>query len=88
MKQEIIIKVSSNDTSSAIKEFVSRFNDATIEEQTEDDNEYYLNTYGMAKSEFENELNIGIAQSILGITKPWNEVKQQLFSKIDRREND
>lgn len=87
MKQQILIKVNSNNTSSAIKEFVSRFDDATIEEQTEDDNEYYLNAYGITKSEFENQLNIGIAQGILGITKSWNEVKQQLFAKIDKSEN-
>ena len=86
MEQKILIKVNSNDTSSAIKEFVRRFEDATIEEQNEDD-ERYLSDYGITKSEFDGQLNIGIAQSILGITKPWREVKQQLLSKINKRED-
>lgn len=80
--EKILISVGSDDTSSAIKKFVSQFKDATIQAKESDNNEYYLNTYGINKTEFENQLNIGIAQSILGIKKPWNEIKRQLLSKI------
>lgn len=87
MNQQILIKVNSENTSDAIKKFVCQFDDAVVEEQAENEDDYYINNYGFDKIEFENQLNVGIAQSILGITKPWNEVKQQLLAKIDKGAN-
>ena len=61
------------------------FKDATIDEQTENNDAYYLENYGLSKANFESQLNKGIAQSILGITKPWNTVKEELFAKIGKK---
>jgi hypothetical protein len=80
--EQLIIQVDSQDTSAAIKQFVSRFEDATIEGLVMNDDDYYQQNYGMKKAAFENELNIGVAQNILGINKPWEEVKTQLLQKI------
>jgi hypothetical protein len=80
--EQIIITVNSDDTASAIKKFIDRFEDATIEKKDSHDNEYYLNTYGINKAELEKQLNIGIAQSLLGIIKSWDETRQKLLSKI------
>ena len=82
--EQILIQVNSDDTSSAIKKFVSQFKDASVEEQVQHDDSYYMKTYGINKLAFESRLNTGIAQSILGITKPWNEVKEELLAKINK----
>ena len=82
--EQILIQVNSDDTSSAIKKFVSQFKDASVEEQVQYDDSYYMETYGISKLVFESRLNTGIAQSILGITKPWNEVKEELLAKISK----
>jgi hypothetical protein len=49
------------------------------------DDSYFTETYGINKEEFENMLNTGIAQSVLGITKPWSEVKEELLAKITKK---
>jgi hypothetical protein len=85
--EQLVIKVNSDHTSSAIKKFVEQFEDVSIEEQIVHDDDYYLTTYGINKSNFENKLNIGIAQAVLGITRSWEEVKESLLSKIQSREN-
>jgi len=36
----------------------------------------------MDKDTFENKLNIGIAQSLLGMTRPWDELKAELTARI------
>ena len=82
--EEIIIKVSSDTTSSAIKDFVRQFPDAIIENAVRPDDNYFIETYGLNKKEFENNLNLGIAQTILGITKPWHEVKEELLAKVNK----
>jgi len=84
MEQQLLIHANSEETSLAIKEFVSQFNDATIEEQPLNNEAWYMNTYGISKADFENKLNTGIAQSILGMTRPWNEVQEELLAKISR----
>ncbi len=80
--EQLIIEVSSPGTSAAIKEFVSRFDDAAISVQEEHDDDYYKDLYGVDKMTFENNLNIGLAQTVLGITKNWNDVKAELVAKI------
>jgi len=81
--EQLIIEVGSENTSAAIKEFVGRFADAEISVQVEEhDNTFYQETYGMDKQTFETKLNIGLAQSVLGMTKPWNEVKAELMARI------
>ena len=47
----------------------------------------YVEIYGMTKATFENKLNIGIAQSILGMTKPWEQIREALFMKIRKHED-
>lgn len=83
--EQIVIKVSSDRTSSAIKNFVSQFSDASIEDVVPNDEHYFMETYGTNKQEFENRLNTGIAQSVLGITKPWGTVKDELLAKINKK---
>jgi hypothetical protein len=86
--EQIVIKVESDNTSSAIKNFVSQFSDASIENMAQNDDNYFMETYGINKQEFENRVNTGIAQSVLGITQPWNEVKEELRGKINKNEED
>lgn len=83
--EQLLIHTNSANTKAAIKEFVNQFKDATIEEQVENTDAYYLENYGLTKANFESQLNKGIAQSILGITKPWNTVKEDLLAKIGRK---
>jgi len=83
--EQLVIEVNSATTSAAIKEFVSRFNDATLSVQQQHDDAYYQNMYGISKAAFENNLNTGLAQSILGNTKSWDEVKAELVAKIKNR---
>lgn len=83
--EQIVIKVSSDGTSSAIKKFVSQFSDASIEDPMPNDENYFIENYDLNKQEFENQLNIGIAQSVLGITKPWSAVKEELIAKINKK---
>ena len=80
--EQLLITVNSKDTSAAIKNFISQFTDASCEEQIPDTDEYYLSTYGINKSSFEEKLNKGIAESILGITRSWADVKGELVAKI------
>ena len=80
--EKFLIKVDSKNNADAIVAFVSQFSDATIETQTLNEDTHYLTTYGMNKAAFESRINTGIAQSILGITKPWDEVKKELLEKI------
>lgn len=80
--EQLLIHTHSANTKAAIKEFVNQFKDATIEEQVENSDAYYLENYGLTKASFESQLNKGIAQSILGITKPWNTVKEELLAKM------
>ena len=84
MKQ-LLIEVNSEDTSAAIKEFVSRFSDASVSVQEVHDDSFYIENYGINKTTFEHNLNIGLAQSVLGITKPWDEVKAGLLARIPNR---
>ncbi len=84
--EQLLITVDSKDTSDAIKNFVGQFKDASCEEQKPETDEYYLATYGMNKSAFEESLNKGIAESILGITKSWIDVKKELVAKINMHE--
>ncbi len=79
--EKLLIKVDSKNNADAIVAFVSQFSHATIETQTLNEDTYYLTTYGMNKAAFESCINTGIAQSILGITKPWDEVKKELLEK-------
>jgi hypothetical protein len=81
--EQILITVDSKDTSAAIKNYVSQFEDASVEEQFPATDEYYLHNYGTTKAVFEERLNKGLAQSILGLTKSWDEVKKGLFEKIN-----
>lgn len=83
--EQIVIKVKSDSTSSAIKDFVSQFSDASIEDVIPKDENYFIENYGINKQEFENRLNTGIAQSVLGITKPWSAVKEELLKKINKK---
>lgn len=83
--EQIVIKVSSDSTSSAIKDFVSQFSDASIEDVMPNDENYFMETYGLNKQEFENRVNTGIAQTVLGITKPWSAVKEELRAKINKK---
>ncbi len=83
--EHIVIKVKSDDTSSAIKDFVSQFSDASIENMPQNEENYLIETYGINKQKFENRLNTGIAQSVLGITKPWSEVKEEFLGKIKKK---
>lgn len=83
--EQIVIKVKSTDTSLAIKNFVRQFSDASIENVPQNEDNYFMETYGINKQEFEDQLNTGIAQSILGITKPWSEVKEELLGKIKKK---
>jgi hypothetical protein len=80
--EQLLIHTNSANTKAAIKEFVNQFKDATIEEQEELNDAYYLKNYGLTKANFESQLNKGIAESILGITKPWETIKQELLAKI------
>lgn len=83
--EQIIINVDSDSTSSAIKNFVHQFPDATIEEVKPFSDSYYIETYGISKLEFENRLNKGIAESVLDNTKDWAAVKAGLLAKINRQ---
>ena len=83
--EQIVIQVNSDDTSAAIKKFVNQFSDASIEDLMFEDENYFIATYGLNKQEFENKLNQGIAQSVLGISKPWNAVKEELLAKINNK---
>jgi len=83
--EQLLIEVDSPGTSEAIKEFVSRFDDATIAAQQAYDDNYYKETYGLDKAAFENRLNIGLAQSVLGMTKSWEEVKAELIAKAQNK---
>ena len=78
--EQLLIEVNSENTSAAIKEFVSQFTDASISVQETHDEKYYTETYGIDKNTFENNLNIGLAQAVLGKTKPWDEVKAELIN--------
>lgn len=49
------------------------------------DENYFMETYGLNRQEFENRLNTGIAQTLLGITKPRSEVKEELLAKINKK---
>jgi len=81
--ERLVIKIGSKNTADAIKEFASHFADATIAIQSEiHDNNFYEKNYGMDKKDFEKKLNIGLAQCILGMTRPWNEVKAELIARI------
>ncbi len=83
--EQLIIKTTSQETAREIKQFASAFADTVIEEQhSENDDAYFINNYGMNKPDFENELNKGIAQAILGITKPCENVKADLLQKINK----
>ncbi len=79
---KLFIQVDSKNNADAILAFASQFSDATIETQTLNEDTHYLTTYGMNKAAFESSINIGIAQSILGMTKPWIEVKKEFLEKI------
>lgn len=59
---------------------MSRFSDASISVQEVHDDNFYIENYGINKTTFEHNLNIGLAQSVLGITKPWDEVKAGLLA--------
>jgi hypothetical protein len=83
--EQLLIQTDSVQTAKAIKEYASQFEDATIENQMLNDDNYYQQTYGMDKAAFENKLNIGIAQSVLGMTKPWETVKEELLAKISKK---
>lgn len=83
--EQIVIKVNSDSTSSAIKNFVSQFSDASIEDVIPNDENYFIETYGLNRKEFENGLNTGIAQAVLGITKPWSAVKEELLATINKK---
>ncbi len=83
--EQIVIKVNSDNTSSAIKNFVSQFSDASIEDVLPNDENYFMETYSLNKQEFENRLNTSIAQTVLGIAKPWNAVKEELLAKINKK---
>lgn len=80
--EQLVIEVNSAGTSEAIRQFVSQFDDASIAVQEEYNEDYCQQTYGMDKAAFENQLNIGLAQSVLGMTKSWDEVKAELYKKI------
>jgi hypothetical protein len=77
--EQILIEAGSENTAAAIKEFVSRFADASVSVQEVHDDSFCQETSGIDNNTFENNLNIGLAQSVLGITKPWNEVKEALY---------
>lgn len=81
--QQLLVQVYSENTATAIKQFVGQFADASIENAQADIIDYKA-TYGIDQANFENQLNIGIAQSLLGITKPWQDVKAMLLAKIDK----
>lgn len=83
--EQLLIEVNSENTSAAIKEFVSRFADASISVQEVHDDNFYAETYGIDKNTFENNLNIGLAQAVLGQTKPWDEVKAELMARISKK---
>jgi len=68
--EQLLIEVNSEDTSAAIKEFLSRFSDASVSVRKVYDDSFYTENYGINKTTSEQSLNIGLAQSILGITKP------------------
>ena len=77
---QLLVQVDSENTATAIKHFVSQFEDASIKATQVADIDYQA-TYGIDEAAFNAQLNIGIAQSILGISKPWNEVKAALLAK-------
>ena len=84
--EQLIIEVGPENTSAAIKEFAGRFADTAISTQDEmRDSDFYEITYGMDKKAFETKLNIGIAQSLFGMTKPWDEVKAELIARISNK---
>ena len=80
-----MIKVNSDSTSSAIKNFVSQFSDASTEYVMPNDDNYFIETCGLNKQEFENRLNTDMAQAELSITKPWSAVKEELLAKINKK---
>ena len=83
--QQLLIQANSKNTADAIKTFVKKFDDATIESESNDEESYYQQTYGISKKTFESRINTGIAKSILGMTKPWSEVKEGLLKKISSK---
>ncbi|MBC7587883.1 MAG: hypothetical protein H7178_05920 [Chitinophagaceae bacterium] len=83
--EQLLIQADSAQTANAIKLYASQFEDARIEDQMLNDDNYYQQTYGMDKAAFETNLNKGIAQSILGITKSWNTVKEEMLAKISSK---
>jgi hypothetical protein len=83
--EQLLIEVISEDTSTAIKEFVSRFPDASVSAQEIHDDNFYRENYDMDKSAFEHNLNVGLAQAVLGQTKPWAEVKAGLTARISKK---
>jgi hypothetical protein len=80
---QLIVQVDSENTATAIKQFVSQFADASIE-ATQPDDVDYQELYGIDQTTFNTQLNIGIAQSVLGVSKPWHEVKAALLAKIGK----
>jgi hypothetical protein len=80
---QLLVQVDSENTATAIKQFVSQFADASIE-TTQPDDVDYQEIYGIDQTTFNTQLNIGIAQSVLGIAKPWNDVKAALLAKIGK----
>jgi|GEM_PF-6094098 len=83
--EQLLIQTNTTQTANAIKQYVSQFKDATIEEQLLNDDNYYQQTYGMDKIAFETKLNKGIAQSVLGMTKSWDTVKEELLAKVSNK---
>lgn len=83
--EQIVIKVKSDSTSSAIKNFVTQFSDASVEDVIPDNKNYFMENYGINKQEFETRLNEGIAQSVSGITRPWSTIKEELLEKINKK---
>jgi hypothetical protein len=80
---QLLVQVDSENTATAIKQFVSQFADASIQTTKSDDVDYQ-ELYGIDQATFNTQLNIGIAQSVLGISKPWHEVKASLLAKISK----
>lgn len=80
---QLLVQADSENTATAIKQFVSQFADASIEATQPDDVDYQA-IYDIDQATFNTQLNIGIAQSVLGISKPWNEVKAALVAKISK----
>ena len=83
--EQLLIKTPSQKAALAIKKFASKFDNTIIDDTLPQvDGNYFINTYGMDNVNFETRLNKGIAESILGLTKPWEQVKVELVKKIIR----